>query len=172
MLVSACAMAALPMVSVPAWAAPTNNPDSNNARRLTADIVCAARKTDRQSGYRYRYDVTLSVRQGTVRRLKLSQRVTSKQGDEQGCQIDLKDLKQTEADGAIMLRESNVDEGDKPRCTVRITTDNQHIRIKIGDTAGERNDCRGGDTVMYCSPRAFWADMIVDRKSSACRPVE
>lgn len=161
-------MAAFLAAPAPAWAAP----GSGNARPLTADIVCTARKTDRQFGYRYRYDVTLSVRRGTVRRLVLSQRATSKQGDEQGCRIDLKDLEQAMTDGAIVLREADAEAGGKPRCTVRITADDKQIRIKIGDAAEAGNDCRGGDNVMYCSPRAFWADMVVDRKSSACRPVE
>lgn len=147
-------------------------PDSGNAQPLTADIACTARKADRQFGYRYRYDVALSVRQGAVRHFKLSQRAASKQGDDQGCEIDLKDLKQSAADGAIVLREADAKAGGKSRCTIRITADDRQIRIQIGDTAEEGNDCRGGDTVMYCSPRAFWADMIVDRKSSACRPVK
>ena len=44
--------------------------------------------------------------------------------------------------------------------------------IKIGDVTAKENDCRGGEEVMYCSPGQFWADIIVDRKSSACQPVE
>jgi len=47
------------------------------------------------------------------------------------------------------------------------------LHAAIGDTTeGEHNDCRGGDDAMYCSPRSFWTDMIVDRKSRTCRPVE
>lgn len=163
-----CVLVALLMAPAPAGA----EPGADDLRRLTADIVCTARKTDRQFGYRYRYNVTLSVRQGAVRRFKLSQRATSKQGDDQGCEIDLNDLKQSAADGAIVLRAADVEENGKSRCTIRITADRKQIRIQIGDTAEVGNDCRGGDNVMYCSPRAFWADMIIDRKSSACRPMK
>lgn len=154
------------MAFVPAHAAPAGE----KAALSTADIVCTARKTDRRFGYRYRYDVTLSVRAGQVRRLALSQQATSKDGDDQGCAIGLDDLKQETGDGAIVLRDA---EGNtKPRCTIRITTEGQQIRIRIGDAAEEGNDCRDGDNVMYCSPRSFWADVIIDRKTSACRPVE
>lgn len=159
------ALAGLLTASVPAQAAPP----SADAALSTADIVCTARKTDRRFGYRYRYDVTLSVREGRVRRFKLSQQATSKDGDEQGCSIGLDDLEQAAGDGAIVLRTN----GDaKPRCTIRITAEGRQIRIRIGDAAEEGNDCRGGDNVMYCSPRAFWAEVIIDRKTSACRPVE
>lgn len=165
MLVCACLIAVLPMAPARAESV------TGDLRRLSVDVACSATKTDRRFSYRYRYDVTLSVHQGTVRRLKLSQRATSKDGDDQGCHIDLADFKQEAAKGAIVLREADGD-GEKPRCTVRITAEAKQIRIKIGDASEAGNDCRGGDNVMYCSPRAFWADMVVDRKSSACRPVE
>lgn len=165
---AACVLAALLMAPAPARA----EPGKDDVRRLTADIVCTARKTDRQFGYRYRDNVTLSVRQGTVRRFVLSQQATSKQGDEQGCRIALEDLKQEAADGAIVLREADAAAGGKSRCIVRITADDKQIRIQLGAAVQEGNDCRGGDNVMYCSPRAFWADMVIDRKRSACRPVE
>ncbi|MCK9908436.1 hypothetical protein MXD81_04810 [Microbacteriaceae bacterium K1510] len=153
---------------VPAHAAPSGE----KAALSTADIVCTARKTDRRFGYRYRYDVTLSVRAGQVRRFNLSQRATSKDGDDQGCAIGLDDFKQEAGAGVIVLRDANAKGEAKPRCTIRITTEGQQIRIRIGDAAEEGNDCRGGDNVMYCSPRSFWADVIIDRKTSACRPVE
>lgn len=152
--------------SVPAPAAsPSVDPALSRA-----DIVCTARKTDRRFGYRYRYDVTLSVRDGRVRRFNLSQRATSKDSDDQGCAIGLDDLTQEPGEGGIVLRTG---EGDaKPRCTIRITAEGRQIRVRIGDSAEEGNDCRGGDNVMYCSPRSFWADVVIDRKTSACRPVE
>lgn len=160
-------LAGLLMASASAHAAP-RGADPALSR---ADIVCTARKTDRRFGYRYRYDVTLAVRAGRVRRFNLSQRVKSEDGDEQGCAIGLGDLKQEPGNGAIVLRADGDGEG-KPRCTIRITAEGRQIRIRIGDSAEEGNDCRGGDNVMYCSPRSFWADVIIDRKTSACRPVE
>lgn len=140
------------------------------AAPLTADVACTASRSDKQFGYRYRYDVALSVRQGKVQRLKLSQRATSKHGDDQGCEIALDDLEQVPAEGSILLRERGVAPNDKPRCTVRITADRKEISIQVGDAAEEGNDCRGGEATMYCSPRSFWAGMIVNRGSKRCRP--
>lgn len=154
------------MVCVPSHAAPA----AEQSALTTGDIVCTARKSDRRFGYRYRYDVTLSVRAGQVRRLKLSQWATSKDGDDHGCAIGLDDLRQETGDGAIVLRDA--DREAKPGCTIRIIAEGGQIRIRIGDAAEEGNDCRGGDKAMYCSPRSFWTDVIIDRKSSTCRPAE
>jgi len=161
-------LAGVLMAVVPAHAMPAGE----KAALSTTDIVCTARKMDRRFGYRYRYDVTLSVHEGQVRRFKLSQQATAKNGEEQGCAIGLDDLKQEAGNGAIVLRDADADGDTKPRCTIRITTEGGQIRIRIGDTAEQGNDCRGGDNVMYCSPRSFWADVLIDRKTSACRPVE
>lgn len=156
------------LVTGPAYAAPR----TNDAGLLTTDVVCTAHKSDRRFGYRYRYDVTLSVLRGSVRRFKLSQRATSKYGDDQGCDIGLDSLKQEADDDTILLRTTTANSLEKPGCTIRIVADRKQIRIQIGDAAEQGNDCRGSDGEMYCSPRSFWADMIVDRKTAACRPVE
>lgn len=161
-------MATVLMVWTPVLAAPR----TGQIRPLTADFSCMARKTDRQFGYRYRYDVALSVRDGHVRRFRLAQRATARDGDEQGCSIGLDDLKQEIGGDAIVLRGAGEDGEKKSGCAIRVTADPGQIRIRIGESAEAGADCRGGDNVVYCSPRAFWADMIIDRKTSACRPLE
>ncbi len=167
-LLTACTLALI-VVTPFAHAAPGS---PGEGRPLTADIVCTASKNDRQFGYRYRYDLALTVREGTVRKLKLSQRATSKTGDDQGCAIDLDSLTQVKSDNGILLRETEVAEGGKPRCTIRITANRDRIHVQIGDAGQDGNDCHGGEATMYCSPRSFWSSMVIDRKTKRCKPVE
>ena len=137
---------------------------------LTGTFRCKAHKTDRQFGYRYSYDLHLQVTKGTVGRLDLSQRATTKAGDDQGCALGLDDLTQMPSPAGLLLKADG--DGDRSRCTVRVIGAGDYLYVKIGDSGQGGNDCHGGDAAMYCSPRSFWADMIFDRKASTCKPVE
>ena len=137
---------------------------------LSGTFRCTAHKADRQFGYRYSYALHLQVAKGTVGRLDLSRRATTKAGDDQGCALGLGDLTQVpSAAGLLFMTEGQV---AGPRCTVRVLAAGAYLYFKIGDSGQDGNACHGGAAAMYCSPRSFWTDMIFDRKTSACRPVE
>ena len=136
------------------------------------DLQCTARRTDKQFGNVSKYALTLGLANGAVRKLSLAQNTTSKSGGDQGCMIGLDDLKPVKSDVGLLLQTDDLAEDKTPRCTIRLIEVGNYLYVQIGDTAPGRNDCRGGDDVAYCSAHQFWADMIVDRKSSTCRPVE
>ncbi|MGY8666718.1 hypothetical protein Q3C01_30790 [Bradyrhizobium sp. UFLA05-109] len=136
------------------------------------DLSCAATKTDKRFGYTYKYTLALALANGAMRKFSLAQKSTSRSGVDQGCMIDLGDLKPIKSDVGFLLGTGDLAEDGTPRCTIRLIEVGNYLFVRIGDVTAGRNDCRGGDEVMYCSPRQDWADMIVDRKSSVCQPVE
>jgi hypothetical protein len=136
------------------------------------DLQCAATKTDKRFGYTYRYTLALALANGAMRKFSIAQQSTSKSGEDHGCMIDLGDLKPVRSDVGFLLQTDDLAEDKTPRCTIRLVEAGNYLFVQIGDVTTEHNDCRGGEEVAYCSPRQFWADIIVDRKSSTCQPVE
>jgi Tfp pilus assembly protein PilX len=57
-------------------------------------------------------------------------------------------------------------------CTVRIIASGDYLYVQMGDTTDTNNDCRSAADTMYCSPRSFWTDMVVERKTQICKSVE
>lgn len=138
----------------------------------TIDLQCAATRTDKQFGNTSKYTLDLAMADGAMRKLSLAQNTNSRSGGSQGCMIDLGDLKPVKSDAGLLLQTDDLAEDKTPRCTIRLIEVGDYLYIQIGDASAGHNDCRGGDEVAYCSPRQFWADMIVDRKSSTCHPAE
>ena len=150
--------------------------DLNENHATLADsninLQCAATRTDKQFGNVSRYALTLGLANGAIRKLSLAQNTVSKSGGDQGCMIGLDDLKPVKSDAGLLLQTDDLAEDRTPRCTIRFIEVGDYLYIQIGDATAGHNDCRGGDEAAYCSPRQFWADMIVNRKSSTCQPVE
>ena len=136
------------------------------------NLQCAATRTDKKFGNASKYSLTLDLANGAMRKLSLAQNTSSKSGGDQGCMIGLEDLKPVKSDAGLLLQTGDLAEDKTPRCTIRLIEVGDYLYLQIGDATAARNDCRGGDEVAYCSPHQFWADMIVDRKSSTCQPVE
>ena len=86
--------------------------------------------------------------------------------------IALDDLKPVKSDVGLLLQTGDLAEDKMPRCTIRLIEAGDYLYVQIGDASAGRNDCRGGEEGAFCSPHQFWADMIVERKSSNCQPVE
>jgi hypothetical protein len=105
-------------------------------------------------------------------KFSLAQHITSKSGVDSGCMIELGDLKPARSDVGLLLQTDDLAEDKTPRCTIRLIEAGNYLFVQIGDVTAKNNNCRGGEEVAYCSPRQYWADMIIDRKSSACQPVE
>jgi hypothetical protein len=51
-----------------------------------------------------------------------------------------------------------------PHCTIRILAAGDFLFIRTGDTTEDGNECRAAADTMFCSPRSFWTDLIIDRK--------
>jgi hypothetical protein len=136
------------------------------------DLQCAATRTDKKFGSISKYTLALGLTNGAMRKLSLAQNITSKSGGDQGCMIDLGDLKRAKSDVGLLLQTDDLAEDKTPRCTIRLIEVGNYLYVQIGDATAGHNDCRGGEEVAYCSPPQFWADMIIDRKSSTCQPVE
>lgn len=133
---------------------------------------CSATREDSEFGYTYTHSLDLSLNKGRVRRLSLFRGEASADGDDQSCRIGLSDLRQRHAGTGILLR-ARGDRADSARhCTIRILPAGEFLVIKIGDATQSGDDCRGVGGEMFCSPRSFWADLIVSRKTQRCRSVQ
>jgi hypothetical protein len=101
---------------------------------------------------------------------------TSKEGDDQSCSVGLGDLKQVPSDAGILLRGKSteaLEATNTQRCTIRIVGEGDALYVEVGDADGGGNDdCKGSGDAMFCSPRSFWTDMIVDRRTQTCKSVE
>ena len=135
---------------------------------------CATKKNDKQFGYIYTHSVELTLTKGAVKSFKAFRGETSVQGDDQSCSIELGDLKRVPSDAGILLRSKGDDPGaeNTPHCSVRILAAGDYLYVQMGDSSENGNECRGAADAMYCSPRSFWADMIVERKTQVCKSVE
>jgi hypothetical protein len=133
---------------------------------------CSTKRSDREFGYTYTHSIDLSLSKGRVKRLSLSRDVSSDQGDEQSCQIALGDLNQLRSQAGILLRAKGDHRGNEQHCTIRILPAGDYLVIKTGDASQTGDDCRGVSDTMFCGPRAMWTDLIVNRKTQSCRPVQ
>jgi hypothetical protein len=136
------------------------------------DLKCAATRTDRRSGDTAKYTLALTLANGAMSRFSMAQHITARSGVDNACMMDLGDLKPLRSDVGLLLGTSDLAEDGTPRCTIRLIEAGDYLFVQIGDVTAKDNDCRGGEEIAYCSPRQYWADLIVDRKSSACQPVE
>ena len=148
--------------------------DRDATSAISGRFRCTAKKNDRQFGYVYTHTVDLFLAKGHVKALSLFRGETSANADDQSCQIGLDDLKQVPSGAGILLRSKGDDPEaeNTPHCTVRILAAGDYLVVRMGDTSETGNECRGAADAMYCSPRSFWADMIVNRKTQVCKPVE
>jgi hypothetical protein len=127
---------------------------------------------DRDADYHYscRRRLKLVVAGGVVKELDASRGVIGDDLDEQTCNIDLTNLKQVASEAGILLKaRDDTSEEEDTRCTVRIVGDKDIVWIRFGDSSEEGNDCRTHGATMFCSPRAFWNDMILDRRTRNCK---
>ncbi|MGA2403002.1 MAG: hypothetical protein ABSG91_15065 [Syntrophobacteraceae bacterium] len=145
----------------------------NQLKNLRADYTCTVKERVAEHHYTYRWKLKLSVADGVVKELDSTQGAYGDDKDEQTCTIALSDLKQIASESGILLqaKDDNSGEEDK-KCTVRIVGDTDILWIRFGDSSEEGNDCRSAGSNMFCSPRAFWNDIIVDRRTQKCRALK
>jgi hypothetical protein len=142
-------------------------------KNSTGNYDCTAKERDAEHHYTYRWQLKLAIADGVVKALDATQGAYGDDKDEQTCTIDLKDLKQVASEVGILLQAKNDDsEEEDKKCTVRIVGDTDILWIRFGDSSEEGNDCRGTGSTMFCSPRAFWNDTILDRRTQKCRALK
>jgi hypothetical protein len=139
---------------------------------VSGHFKCTAKRRDDEFGYAYTSRLDLSLLKGRVKRLALSRAVKSDDGDDQSCRIGLSDLRQQHADTGLLLRAKGDRGGGVQHCSIRILPAGDYFVIKTGDSSQSGDDCRGTGGTMFCTPRSFWTDLIVNRKSQSCRAVQ
>lgn len=128
---------------------------------LTGRFHCAATERDKKYHYTYQRNLALVIKQGVVRKFDAGQASISDDGDEQRCALGLGDLEQAKSEAGVLLKA-----GDGEECAVRILGGKNTVWVQFG---GPGNDCRGTGDTMFCSPRAFWHDMVLDRRTNQCK---
>jgi len=139
---------------------------------LNGRFKCSYRHRDAQFGYTYTHRIDLALAKGRVARLSLFRSEKGDGGEDQNCQIDLGDLKQARAETGILLRARGDRADGEQHCTIRILPAGDYLVIKTGDPGQNGDDCRAAGDAMFCSPRSFWADLIVNRNTQTCRSVQ
>ncbi|MEN6439520.1 MAG: hypothetical protein ABFD97_13180 [Syntrophobacter sp.] len=145
-------------------------------KNLTCSYDCTLKERDAAHRYTYQWRLKLAIAKGAVKELDSTQEAFGDDRDEQRCVIDLNDLKQVRSDLGIVLKaegdDSEKQEGedkDEKECAVQILGNADILWIRFGDSSVEGNDCRGLGSSMFCSPRAFWNDIILDRRTQKCK---
>lgn len=139
---------------------------------FSGDFQCAEHHTDKQYGYKYSRSARVTFTKGVLTRLELSQESKGSDGDEQSCSIGLSDLKRIPGNSGVILRGKNDAPGqDVEHCTIRIVGNANFIYVSPGDLNEQNNDCKGSNDVMFCSPRANFGDVLID-KTGVCKPAD
>jgi hypothetical protein len=144
---------------------------------LTLGLTCGDTEVDRRYGYTYKTALTLDVKQGAMHKLRIDQSVIDRRsGDEGGCAIGLDDLEPAPDTGAgtgadaragLLLQTRGSGAEGTSRCTVRLVGVGDYLLVKVGDLSVEGNDCRAD----YCTSRALWREMLVNRRTRRCGAV-
>lgn len=133
---------------------------------------CSTKRSDTQFGYTYTHSLNLALAGGQVKGLSMARKEHSEDGEEQSCQITMGDLKQVPSPVGVLLR-AKADRAKAERhCTIRLYRAGDYLVIRTGNPGQAGDDCRGAGDEMFCSPRSFWADLVVNRKTQICRSVE
>ncbi len=138
-------------------------------REVNGRFKCSTKRSDPQFGYTYTQSLHLALASGRVKGLSMTRKERS-EGDEQSCRIAMGDLKQQPSPVGILLR-AKADRGGQ-HCTIRLYRAGDYLVIRAGNPSQACDDCRGAGDAMFCSPRSFWADLVVNRKTQVCRSVE
>lgn len=145
---------------------------AGSATALDGQISCSDSTHDHQYGYDLRNRLKLTINKGHVTAFEARQSSTSTDGDIQQCELALSDLLPEKTPTGILLRPpGDTPQAPGPHCSVRIVGNADTLWLRLGDASESNNDCRSTADTMYCSPRAFWSDVLVDRRTGACKRV-
>ena len=133
---------------------------------------CKVRARDDDFGTTTVHSLDLKLDGGRVAALTLKLDEKVQGGDEQSCRIDTTDLKQLPAAAGILLRARADRRSSEHHCSIRIFKAGDYLVLRTGDLSQKGDDCRGAGSAMFCSPRAFWLDLVVNRQTQVCRQVK
>jgi hypothetical protein len=132
-------------------------------------LACVVRTRDEDFGTRTRQSLDLTLKGGRVKALKLALSEKMEGGDEQNCRLALSDLRQVPGSVGITLKARG---GSEHRCTVRLLPAGDYLVARIGDPTQANDDCRGAGAAQFCSPRAFWLGLAINRATQTCKQVK
>lgn len=162
-----------------AQAAPlTLNLEENRQQlaRLSGDFSCQARRREARFGYTFHWQLNLALQDGQVKRLAADQGSRGDYGEVQTCSLTMKELEQVPSPNGLLLRVKEPAGEDEKRatkgCYLRLVGDEDLLWLIIGEGSGQGGDCRSLSSMMLCSPRAFWNDLVLDRHTQKCRPLQ
>jgi hypothetical protein len=134
-------------------------------------LACAVRTRD-DYGTRSKQSLDLTVSGGRVKALTLALDEKMDGGDSQSCALALSDLKQVPAKVGLVLKARGDRAGSEHHCTVRFYPAGDYLVARLGTPSQENDDCRGAGDAMFCSPRAFWLGLAINRKTQVCKQVK
>lgn len=142
--------------------------------QFSGQVHCAIKKIEKNVGPTY-HNLSLKIEKGRVTRFDTSRGVKLKEGVDQACGIDLESLQQQKSDAGILLAtqpEQDASSQNPGKCSIRTISDGKHLFVQMGDWSEKDNDCRSTGDEMFCSPRAWWGDMVVDLTTGMCKSLE
>jgi len=135
---------------------------------LDGSLRC--RTSEKDSGYTFIQSLDLAALKGRITRFSFSNE--AKGPNDHMCSIGFKDLKQIPSDLGISLRAKKDDVSDTSKsalhCSFQLEGSKDFILIRANGCQGAGSD----DVEMFCPMGAAWADLIVDRRTQACKIVE
>ncbi|MBF0507605.1 MAG: hypothetical protein HQK57_01605 [Deltaproteobacteria bacterium] len=145
----------------------------NQLNNVSANYDCTAKERDAQFHYTYRRKLKLAIAAGVVKAFRSDQGAAPDGYEEEQCSIELAYMKQVASKVGILLQSKGENaEEEAKKCTVRILGDSDILWIRFGDTSQKGDDCRSTDSRIFCSPRIFWNDLILDRRTQKCKALK
>lgn len=143
------------------------------AAALDGAYRCTMTQVDKKYGWTYVHALKLSAARGVMTRFEASLDETSTEGEKQGCAYSLDDFRQMQGSPGVVLTAKDEPASDEgaPSCTIRLVADADHVFIRFGDLARAGDDCRFSGSTAFCSPRSFMPDLVVNRRTQACRAI-
>jgi hypothetical protein len=137
---------------------------------ISGHFRCTGVLKDPAYGIAIRQTLDMTIAKGRVKSLAIG-RTQSSDGEEQSCHIASGSMRQRSAPVGILLR-ARADRTDgSQHCTIRLYGAGDYLVVKPGNPSQSGDDCRGAGTARFCSANGFWSDLVLNRKTQVCRPV-
>jgi hypothetical protein len=141
-------------------------PDRNTLSDLDGRLQCKASEVIGE--FRYTQSLDMTAAKGRMRRFSFSNAAKS-QYDENNCAIAMDYLTQIASPSGLVLRAKGDDPSDTSEsalhCSLRLIGGGDNLVILV-------SGCQGAGQRMFCSSRGGWSDLIVNRKTKACKAVD